>query len=184
MTVPPPSAVTSFIALSAAPEGPASAVAAQVLHNLQHQHLWTDLQSHNAFSLSPTQHAPLVLGRPPQTVYTHPDEQAYMVQHGIKVEDVPVETEWVLPTAQGQTWSLRRLAEIFDALPDRSTVTADSSVALGSQNQKVDDFYRKRHEEGWNVKRLLLAMINTGMDGDGTVVYYVVLEGAIKPRQN
>ncbi|KZZ97934.1 tRNA-splicing endonuclease subunit Sen15 [Ascosphaera apis ARSEF 7405] len=184
MAAPTASAVTSFIASSAASNDPASTVAAQVLHNLQHQHLWTDLKSHDAFTLSSTQHAPLILGRPPQTVYTHPDEQAYMVQYGIKVEDVPVENEWVLPTAQGQTWSLRRLAGIFDALPDRDAVAEASSEALRSENPKLAEFYKKRREEGWNVKRLLLAMINTGMGGDGTVVYYVVLEGAIKPRQN
>ncbi|KAI5284011.1 hypothetical protein KEM55_001254 [Ascosphaera atra] len=160
-----PSAVTSLIASSSGSEEPIKAIATQVLHNLRHQHLWRDLQIHDAHTLSPTQHTPVILGLPPQAVYTHPDEQVHMVQNGIRAEDVPVEKEWVLPTPQGQKWSLRRLAAIFDALPERSTM------------------HEKKNQD-WGGKRLLLAMVNTGMGGDGTVVYYVVLEGAVKPRQN
>ena len=36
-----------------------------------------------------------------------------------------------------------------------------------------------------DAKRVLLAMMSqNGMGGDGTIVYYITQEGAIKPRQN
>lgn len=46
--------------------------------------------------------------------------------------------------------------------------------------------YRKkaRYTGEWGGKRLLLGMVDRGMGGEGTVVYYVVQEGAVKPRQN
>ncbi|KAI5282922.1 hypothetical protein KEM54_002470 [Ascosphaera aggregata] len=185
MGAPAASAVTSFIASSSACQDPTNAIAAQVLHNLQHQHLWTDLQCYGAFTLSASQRAPLLRGRPPQTVYVHPDEQAYMVQQGISADDVPVETEWVLPTSQGQTWSLRRLAEIFDALPDKGALDSESSAVVDDVGDaKLKEYRQKKCEKGWDVKRVLLAMVNTQMGGEGTVVYYVVLEGTVKPRQN
>ena len=39
--------------------------------------------------------------------------------------------------------------------------------------------------EQQDAKRVLLAMkAHDGMGGDGTVVYYIVQEGEVKPRQN
>jgi len=87
-------------------QSPTAGLTAQILHNLQHQHLWTSLRVYDPLTLSPTQCIPLISGFPPQAIYTHPDEQAYMLEHGIRGEDVPVESVWVLPTTQGQLWSL------------------------------------------------------------------------------
>ncbi|OJD11340.1 hypothetical protein ACJ73_09562, partial [Blastomyces percursus] len=112
---PTPSALTSLTTLTT--QNPTVSLTTQVLHNLQHQHLWTSLRIHDPRTLSPAQRMPLISGLPPQTLYTHPDEQAFMLEHGISTADLPVEREWVIPTAQGQAWSLRRLAECFDALP-------------------------------------------------------------------
>lgn len=124
-----------------------------------------------------------------------------MLENGIKEEDVMTEKEWVLPAAQGQTWSLRRLAGAFDALPKRwedgddhvnGADANDASEREADDEKDVDDGKQKKMEEfralkregKWGGKRLLLAMVNKGMGGDGTVVYYVVLEGSVKPRQN
>ncbi|PGH17323.1 hypothetical protein AJ79_01207 [Helicocarpus griseus UAMH5409] len=206
-TNPPPlSALTTLISSSpssaATPTTPTTSLTTQILHNLQHQHLWTNLQSHPPHSLSPTQKNPLISGLPPQTIYTHPDEQAYMLEHGISIDDVQTEREWVIPTAQGQAWSLRRLAECFDALPEagsgviggvqekegREREGDGEGDGKGKNKQRKEEVFaeylrRKRGVE-WGGKRALLAMVNRGMGGDGTVVYYVVLEGSVKPRQN
>ncbi|WEW55331.1 hypothetical protein PRK78_000760 [Emydomyces testavorans] len=179
-----PSALTSLIASTSTtqPPSPIAALSLQILHNLQHQHLWTSLQTHEPYSLSPQQHTPLISGFPPQTIYTHPDEQAYMLEHDIRAEDVPVEKEWVIPTAQGQSWSLRKLAGMFDSLPEKV-----EDMPAGKANAASDDlteFIRRKMEDPWGGKRALLAMVNRDMAGDGTIVYYVMLEGNVKPRQN
>src|SRR5436190_6107402 len=174
-------------------QSPTAGLTAQILHNLQHQHLWTSLRVYDPLTLSPTQCIPLISGFPLQAIYTHPDEQAYMLEHGIRGEDVPVERVWVLPTTQGQLWSLRQLAGIFDALPnDDLYLVNHNSHNNGSKelqvgrtvNDKLAEYEGKKREKVWGGKRALLAMVNRCMGGDGTVVYYVILEGNVKPRQN
>ncbi|EEP77163.1 predicted protein [Uncinocarpus reesii 1704] len=180
------SALTSLISETAArPSSPTSALSLQVLHNLQHQHLWTSLQIHEPYALSSQQHTPLISGLPPQTVYTHPDEQAYILEHDIRPETIPVEKEWVIPCAQGQSWSLRKLSGLFDSLPNKTEdMPEDVATEEHSASEKVVEFVRLKKEKPWGGKRALLAMVNRGMGGDGTVVYYVMLEGNVKPRQN
>lgn len=119
-----------------------------------------------------------------------------MLEQGISPDHVAVEREWVIPTAQGQSWSLGRLAAIFDALPDRTgpeisdeastapTLTTSEPDPETELREKLSLLGKKRLENGWGGKRALLAMANRGMGGDGTIVYYVVLEGTVKPRQN
>jgi len=134
----------------------------------------------------------LISGVPPQSIYTHPEEQAYMLEHSIRPEDVTVAREWVLPTAQGQSWSLRRIAEIFDALPDgegyrdggKETQQLDMKDGKQRIGKRLEYEKKKKGEKAWGGKRVLLAMVNKAMGGDGTVVYYVILEGIVKPRQN
>jgi hypothetical protein len=183
-SAPAPSALSELIASKTQrPADPVIALTLQVFHNLEHQHLWTSLQIHDPRTLSPQQSIPLISGRPPQCLYTHPDEQAYLLEHGIRLEDIEVEREWVIPTADGQTWSLRRLAEVFDALPDRR-------AALGVEqsgekvNEKIVEYQKVKRERSWGGKRLLLSVVDRRRGGEGTVVYYVVLEGTVKPRQN
>ena len=178
---PPPSALTTLIASSSDPSNPVASLTQQVHHNLTHQHLWTSLRIHEPYTLSPTQSIPLISGIPPQPIYIHPDEQAYMLEHGVRAEDTRVEREWVIPTAQGQKWSLRRLAEVFGALPERKEELRDGK---GEVRAEVREYEKRKREEAWGGKRVLLSMVNRKMGGDGTVVYYVVLEGAVKPRQN
>lgn len=147
-------------------------------------------------------------------MYTHPDEQAYMLEIGLREDDLPLERMFILPTAQGQSWSLRKLAAVFDALPDLN----DSSLPLnmdplavttpaspgdkepGAHNgddgvyhdrlklEKLAAYNERRWKANsmhkWGEKRLLLAMVDKGMGGDGTVVYYIVQDGIVKPRQN
>lgn len=140
----------------------------------------------------------LISGIPPHRVYTHPDEQLYMLQRGLREDDVELERMVVLPTVHGQSWTLRKLAAVFDSLPDTVEEEAlgssvdDGEERAGSENgekaAKLAEYYnyrQKARQTGeWGNKRLLLAMIDKDMGGDGTVVYYIVHEGAVKPRQN
>ncbi|KAK2767458.1 hypothetical protein FQN54_003614 [Arachnomyces sp. PD_36] len=202
-TPPSPSALTSLLSThpsssSPSSQTPTSALTLQTLHNLQHQHLWTSLRTHPPHTLSKTQTHPLISGLPPHRIYTHPDEQAYMLEKGIREEDVSVEREWVLPVAQGEEWSLRKLAGGIDAVPERwgcrdgeGEGGGDGENGEGGEggegdekDKKLEEFRALKREGKWGGKRLLLGMVNKGMGGDGTVVYYVVNEGSVKPRQN
>jgi tRNA-splicing endonuclease subunit Sen15 len=139
-------------------------LALQILHNLQHQHRWTDLQIHTASSSSgKLLPRPLISGLPPKRLYMHPDEQAELLKQQsqrlpsseddgndeVNLLEKPV-TEWVLPTHLREKWSLRRFAEVFDAL---ATPAADDN-------------------KPWTAtKRAVLATLQD----DSTVVYYVRL---------
>ncbi|PKX94733.1 uncharacterized protein P174DRAFT_193848 [Aspergillus novofumigatus IBT 16806] len=206
---PEPSALTTLLTTTSASSNPHSATAIQVLHNLQHQHLWTSLQIHDLqgpnFSVSSSSMSTstdqlssspsfLISGIPPHRIYTHPDEQLFMLERGLREDDIELERMFVVPTAHGQSWSLRKMAAVFDALPEDEEESNDQSLddAKESGNAekaaKLTEYYEYRRKarvtKEWGGKRLLLAMVDRGMGGDGTVVYYVVQEGAVKPRQN
>lgn len=67
----------------------------------------------------------------------------------------------------GEKWTLKRFCTVFDALPPRA-------VLLGAGSHGHQD-----------AKRVLLAMVShQGKGGDGTIVYYLMQEGEVKPRQN
>lgn len=158
-------------------------LALQILHNLEHQHYWTDLKvhTHSPLTKEPLPR-PLVSGLPPQRLYVHPDEQVELLKNadrqrkaaqsaageksGLEVKAQP-EHEWVLPTRLNEQWTLRRLAEVFDdisILPPQTSATAYEAPA-----------------NPWRTtKRVVLATVDT----DSTVVYYIVHDGVVKPRQN
>ncbi|KAJ4985942.1 hypothetical protein SVAN01_08524 [Stagonosporopsis vannaccii] len=159
-------------------------LALQILHNLQHQHYWTDLRVHTHSPLTKEKEPlprPLVSGLPPQRLYVHPDEQVELLKDadrqrkaaqaageksGLEVKAQP-EREWVLPTRLNEQWTLRRLAEVFDDIsmvpPQESATTSEAPA------------------NPWRTtKRVVLATVDT----DSTVVYYIVHDGVVKPRQN
>ncbi|KAG0128002.1 tRNA-splicing endonuclease subunit Sen15 [Tuber indicum] len=110
----------------------------QIVHtNLQHQADWHSLSIHT----SPSLPRPLISGIPPE---------------GTK-------KEWVLPVNLREKWSLRKWAEVFDALPEMDED--------GDGGEKV------KEKEG---RKLMMGVVSD----DSTVVYYVVGEGAVKPKQN
>ncbi len=82
---------------------------------------------------------------------------------------------------------------MFDALPERAALDFSSGkvgYGGGGRGGGTSVLGGKRFGEGGEVrhqdaKRLLLAMrAREGQGGDGTVVYYIVQEGEVKPRQN
>ncbi|KAJ5551595.1 tRNA-splicing endonuclease subunit Sen15 [Penicillium sp. DV-2018c] len=210
---PEASALTSHIADNSH-EAPHLAAAAQVQHNLQYQHLWTSIVgytiSNETENTSTSAHNPqqppqtpiaLLSGYPPHRVYTHPDEQLYMLENGIREDDLEAERMFVVPLVQGQSWTLRHMAAVFDRLSeferkveehDRSLEsgrTKDESEEMGSElAEKLARYYKKKEQarltKEWGSQRLLIAMVDKGMGGDGTVAYYVLHEGEVKPRQN
>lgn len=226
---PPLSAVSTLISSTSINQttDPVFSATLQTLHNLQHQHLWTSLQIHRlTFSSSSANNneepkpeseskpepspetspaAFVISGIPPHRIYTHPDEQLFMLERGLRDDDIDAERTFVIPTVQGQSWSLRRMAAVFDSLPkineELGSLAAASASASAENGEEaitddIDDdkeekirgyleYRKKARETGqWGGKRLLLGMVDRGMGGEGTVVYYVVQEGAVKPRQN
>jgi hypothetical protein len=171
-----------------------NALLLEVLHNLRYQHGWTDLRIHpspaspmDASALSHLNHAdalrplthsaiaqplhpppvPVLDGVPPRPIYTHPDFQAHLLTHNLTDADIPAQREWVLPMSIGERWTLKRLCGVFDALPSRTPLQGSGLHS---------------HQD---TKRVLLAMLShRGKGGDGTIVYYIMQEGPVKPRQN
>jgi tRNA-splicing endonuclease subunit Sen15 len=159
-------------------------LAVQIQHNLQHQHHWTDLHvhTHSPLTNEPLPR-PLVSGLPPQRIYIHPDEQVELLKEadrerkankaageagGLQVKAEP-EREWILPARLNEKWTLRRLAGVFDAI----TSVPPSSEPAASESDRQENPWR-------TTKRVLLGAV----DSDSTVVYYIVHDGVVKPRQN
>lgn len=96
-----------------------------------------------------------------------------MIKAGAKEEDSPPQREWVLPSRLRDAWSLKKFAEVFDAI---DTVPPEPSNAASTGKQDVAPC-----QQTWRrTKRVLLATV----EDDSTVVYYVVHDGVVKPRQN
>ena len=81
------------------------------------------------------------------------------------------------------------MAGVFDSLPEGGADEANREVEVeGEKADKLREYYEYREKaratREWGGKRMLLAMVDRQMGGDGTVVYYVVHDGAVKPRQN
>ncbi|KAK5130617.1 hypothetical protein LTR08_001876 [Meristemomyces frigidus] len=177
----------------------ANNLALQVAHNLRFQHNWSDIRVHHRASERPSAHAlprPLITGLPPQRLYVHPDEQIEALNKQRNVgkagwPEMGAEREWVLPTHLRESWTLRRFAEVFDAL---STVPSpeNGGALFNEADRMVVDGQEAEGEHGadgqqtpnpWRTtqpKRLLLATL----EDDSTIVYYVIHDGIVKPRQN
>lgn len=103
-----------------------------------------------------------------------------MLTRGIREQDVVAEREWVLPTHLKEKWSLRRFAEVFDAVekvpPD--VEDKDGGTTTDGNVKKLEGNGGVGSRRGG--KRALLATVAD----DSTVVYYIVHDGIVKPRQN
>ncbi|KAL8796770.1 MAG: hypothetical protein Q9195_000853 [Heterodermia aff. obscurata] len=177
-TVSAASALTTFIesqSESAVGVSHHHALALQVQYDLQYQHDWTAIKVHTHSGTSSSDESllprPLLSGLPAHHVYIHPDEQGDILKQGLTEKDVPVEEEWVLPTHIREKWSLRRFAEIFDAIEE----TPQNREAREGPTERKR--YQRTRKRG---KRLLMAVVND----DSTIVYYIIHDGIVKPRQN
>jgi hypothetical protein len=188
---PSPSAISNLISQNQA-KTESTALPLEVVHKLQHQHGWRELRLHaitqdrNAselvdlesanFSLqTPRSHHQerihLISGLPPRHSYLHPDFQNQLIRQSISEKSVVIQREWVLPVSLGEKWTLKKFCHVFDALPPRFKLEPQPGSQLNTE--WVDS------------KRVLMGMLSTnGMGGDGTIVYYIMQEGDVKPRQN
>lgn len=121
----------------------------------------------------------MISGLPPHKIYIHPDDQVEELKNGTKDGEGYVEREWVLPTHLREKWSLRRFAEVFDAIGEEPPDEEDVDTVGENEEENTDD-RGSRSKERRGGKRLLLATLGD----DSTVVYYVVHDGIVKPRQN
>ncbi|KAF2817012.1 uncharacterized protein BDZ99DRAFT_7202 [Mytilinidion resinicola] len=195
-SLPTPSPLTKFFSSNPTSD-PLQTLALQIQHNLTHQHAWTAtrLHTHSTITNAPLPR-PLLSGLPPLRLYTHPDEQVQLLKEaearrkagrtkqaekhtdaqeekdeaepeGLDVHAEP-EREWVLPMRLSERWSLKRLAEVFDAI--------ELTPPPGTEHEAGEE-----KESKWRTaKRVVLATV----DSDSTVVYYIVHDGVVKPRQN
>jgi tRNA-splicing endonuclease subunit Sen15, fungi type len=153
-------------------------LALSIIHNLQYHHDWTSLtvHTHSSRTSSPLPR-PIISGLPPKRAYIHPDEQVEILkaEHkaGRSVEQVP-EREWVLPTHLQEKWSLAKFAAVFDAL---DTVPRVEEESLGGEETET---FGQQWQGKNRQKRLLLGTLHD----DSTVVYYIIHDGVVKPRQN
>lgn len=150
-----------------------------ILYNLQYQHDWTSLSIHTHSSLTGLPLTrPLISGLPPRRIYVHPDEQLEILKAELEfghhiVQNV--EPEWVLPSNLAEKWSLKKFAEVFDSINE---VPPTEEAANDKEEIKSQLSQQWRGQK--KLKRVLLA---TSHD-DSTVVYYIVHDGIVKPRQN
>jgi tRNA-splicing endonuclease subunit Sen15 len=127
----------------------------------------------------------LLSGLPSQRLYVHPDEQIELLKQadrerkankragddttqGLEVKVQP-EREWILPTRLSEKWTLRRLSDVFNAI----TMVPPPAEATDTQEDEAANPWR-------TTKRVVLA----SADSDSTVVYYIIHDGVVKPRQN
>ncbi|EXJ58990.1 hypothetical protein A1O7_06421 [Cladophialophora yegresii CBS 114405] len=143
-------------------------------------------------SLSSSGSIPLISGLPPKHSYIHPDLQTYLIKHNVKETELHVQREFVLPLALGEKWTLNRFCSVFDALPEREAIRVErpsssrgSNTTAARPNGRAKAVGAGDIYEHTDQKRVLLGMrADEGMGGDGTVVYYIMQEGEVKPRQN
>ncbi|KAK3706089.1 hypothetical protein LTR37_012916 [Vermiconidia calcicola] len=194
-----PSALQSFLGSTgsdSSQETQLLQLALQIAHNLRYQHNWDDIRIHYDSTTrikSQPPIRPLISGFPPQRLYVHPDEQIEVLQKQkdegkAGMPDLPREREWVLPSHLREKWSLRRFGEVFNAIstvPPQEDGEAlfDDSKRAAHTKEGGDDSMEGAPTNKWRIsqpKRLLLATL----DDDSTVVYYIVHDGIVKPRQN
>ena len=130
-------------------------VTVTVLRNLEDQHDWTALSLQDTNGTQSPR--ALIRGLPPRRLYLHPDDQIAAVTHEHKTGETlydEPEEEWVLAVHQSEKWTLGGFAAVFDSIENTS-----------GQGR---------------AKRITLATVHN----DSTVVYYLIHEGIVKPRQN
>lgn len=160
-------------------------LALQIAHNLRHQHNWADVRVYtHSPSTSRAFPRPLISGLPPVRLYVHPDEQIALLQKQkdagkTGMPELRSEREWVLPSHLREKWSLKRFGEVFDDIT--MVPRTGSGTLLFEEDREESEQVETEEENEWRkTKRLLLATL----DDDSTVVYYIVHDGIVKPRQN
>ena len=110
----------------------------------------------------------------------HPDEQVEILkaehETGVHLVQQP-EREWVLPTHLSERWNLRVFAALFDEI---DTLPPADNADERDKDDQFDCQVGKKWRGHQRQKRVLLATLHD----DSTVVYYIMHDGIVKPRQN
>lgn len=145
-----------------------------VLNNLENQQDWTNVTT---APKEPSQPRPLISGLPPRRMYVHPDEQIDTIKAerslGQRISQEP-EYEWVLPIHLSEKMSLNAFASVFDSMD------ALPPAAKAKEDLEENCPEWKKWRGAKRGKRLLMAVVHD----DSTVVYYMMHDGIVKPRQN
>lgn len=144
-----------------------------VLNNLENQQDWTNISAHN----NPPLPRPLISGLPPRRMYVHPDEQIATIKAEKSLGEAIIqepEYEWVLPVHLSEKMSLKAFAAVVDA------IDALPPAARQQENLKDDCPEWRQWRGAKRRKRVLMAVVHD----DSTVVYYMMHDGIVKPRQN
>lgn len=144
-----------------------------VLDNLENQQDWTNVTAHRDTSRP----RPLISGLPPRRMYVHPDEQIATIKAekllGGPIPQEP-EYEWILPVHLSEKMSIEAFASVFDSIDALPPASKD-------QENLTDDCPEWRTWRGVKRgKRVLMAVVHD----DSTIVYYMMHDGIVKPRQN
>lgn len=144
-----------------------------VLNNLEHQQDWTSITAHQDTS----QPRPLISGLPPRRMYVHPDEQVETIKAeralGQNIPQDP-EYEWVMPIHLSEKMSLSAFAAVFDS------IHALPPAAKSAEDLEDNCPEWRKWRGSKRGKRVLMAVIHD----DSTIVYYMMHDGIVKPRQN
>lgn len=144
-----------------------------VLNNLENQQEWKYVTSHRDCLQSRL----LISGLPPRRIYVHPDEQIAIIKAekalGTSIPQQP-DYEWVLPVHLNEKLSLEVLAAVFDSV--------DALPPAAKLHESLDDNCPEwqKWRGSKRGKRVLMAVVHD----DSTVVYYMIHDGIVKPRQN
>lgn len=127
--------------------------------SLAMEHNWTHLVDHHKRldDTAPLLKRPIISGLPPKRLYIHPNEQIDIIKNQLGTEfpiQLAPEVEWVVPLHISESTSIATIASLFTSLSNC--------------------------EDGTKPKHLLMAMVHN----DSTVIYYIVHNALVKPRQN
>jgi tRNA-splicing endonuclease subunit Sen15 len=139
-------------------------LALAVLRNLKYQHGWDHLELTKVDS-GQLLERPLIVGAPYRLLYLHPDEQRRAIREdGEDAITSQTFLERVLCMHATELLSIERLAKMFDI------------SLIHHRSPRPDDI----GSDWYHPERILLAIVHP----DSNVVYYIVHQGIVKPRQN
>jgi len=108
----------------------------------------------------------------------HPDEQVEILKAGMRLEFTlfsRLSENGFLPTHLSEKWNLKAFAELFDAI-DTLPPADEADVKDNDDQNQVGKEWRGNERQN----ECFLATLHD----DSTVVYYIMHDGIVKPRQN
>ncbi|KAH0535965.1 hypothetical protein FGG08_007139 [Glutinoglossum americanum] len=176
---PPAKTMASRVASSTAPPHPPHllALTSQIHHNLLHQHDWASLTTHTHSPTPPHNllPRPLLSGLPPHRIYTHPDTQLHQLMSPPSATSSPDGG-----TDHTENNDAHQPQPTTPDLPPQPEWVLPTHIDEKWSLSRLHQVFSGLPPADDGPKRVLLATAGT----DSTVVYYILHEGIVKPRQN